>query len=72
MPQPKLPEQQLHSLLTFNPKDWVSDPAPPWLFQILERDHLVELANASLDLQVNVLRAQLEAAERVQQILRKG
>jgi hypothetical protein len=39
---------QLHELLRFNP-DWVKDPVPPWLFQVLDKALLRDLAVISLE-----------------------
>lgn len=39
---------QINELLRFNP-DWVKDPVPPWLFEILDKNILRDLAVISLE-----------------------
>lgn len=39
---------QLNDLLRFDP-DWVKDPVPPWLFPVLDRAILRDLAVISLE-----------------------
>ncbi len=39
---------QIHELLRFDP-GWAKDPVPPWVFEILDRNILRELAVISLE-----------------------
>jgi hypothetical protein len=64
-------ERSKADLLRFHPEH-VWDPAPPWVLDRLDQEHLIELAKVHADLQVNVLERQLEAAKRSAEILKKA
>ena len=52
----------------FHPK-WWWDPVPPWLFQYLEKELVVEVAKVHLDYQRVVLEQQLDAIGKVAEIV---
>jgi hypothetical protein len=48
----------LPDVLQFHPRWWV-DPVPPWLFQHLDREQVIELTRIKLEQHVKVLEAHL-------------
>ncbi len=59
---------QLAEMLQFRPKLWW-DPVPPWLFQYLDKELIVEVARVQLDFQRVALEQQLEAVGKVAEII---
>jgi hypothetical protein len=70
MTQPVRPQPVHQELFGFQPL-WWWDPVPPWVLHDLGRDVLVDLGRIQAELHVNVLRHQLEAAERSLEVLQK-
>jgi len=45
------------------------DPVPDWLISRLDKTAVIDLARIQLDLGINVLKAQMDAAKKVQEVL---
>jgi hypothetical protein len=64
-------ELKLHDLLKFHP-EWVKDPVPPWVFDILDKATLRELAVVSLQNTLEVQRLNMAATEKAIGIIQKA
>lgn len=62
---------QLAEALQFDPWWRHGDPVPPWVFQILDRVAIQELAIINAQMTRSVLEAQLKAAEAVIKVVSK-
>lgn len=45
------------------------DPVPDWLISRLDKIAVIDLARIQLDLGINVLKAQMDAAKKVQEVI---
>jgi hypothetical protein len=45
------------------------DPVPDWLISRLDKSAVIDLARIQLDLGINVLKAQMDAAKKVQEVI---
>lgn len=45
------------------------DPVPDWLISRLDKSAVIDLARIQLDLGINVLKAQVDAAKKVQELM---
>ena len=66
-PQPTTP---ISELFQFRPR-WWWDPVPDWIINRLDERVLVDIARVQLETQVQMLRLQAEATERVLETLGK-
>ena len=64
-------EFRVADMLKFHP-EWVKDDVPPWLFEILDRSVLRDLALVSLERAKAVHEANLKAIDNATAILRKA
>jgi hypothetical protein len=64
-------EFRIADLLKFNP-DWVKDPVPPFLFEILDKAVLRDLALVSLEHSKTVHEANIRAIEAATTIIKKA
>ena len=64
-------KQDLHEMLRFDP-GWVFDPVPPWVFEVLDKGVLRELAVVSIDLRQKVLHSELEALDKARDLIQKS
>lgn len=62
-------DPQITNLLKFNPKLWW-DPIPFWFLEKLDVKVIGQLGSTQLELQRDVLQAQLKATERSMEILK--
>lgn len=51
---------------------WVFDPVPEWIRATLDRDALAQLAHIEMEYQHTVLKAQLQAFERISALTQKA
>lgn len=62
---------RINDLLKFNP-DWVKDPVPPWLFEVLDKNILRDLAIVSLEHSRNVQELNIKSIDRAMEVIRKA
>ena len=74
MPSPQQPHHELPDVLRYGPWRFPQyDPGPPWWFDVLGREQQVEVVVSHLQLEKEVLAAQVKAIDRQIAILsRKG
>jgi len=64
-------EFRIADMLKFHP-EWVKDDVPPWLFEILDRTVLRDLALVSLERSKAVHEANVKAIDAAAAIIRKA